>query len=66
MKIKTLFADELGVFNIGDAIKYSSSVVSEIKEYDEFYEVRYENSNLVSRINKSYVPRVDLTEESNV
>lgn len=63
MKIKTLYADELGVFNVGNAIKYSREVVSEINEYDEFYEVRYENSNLVSRINKSYVSRVDLTEE---
>ena len=63
MKIKTLHADEHGVFNIGDAIKYSSRVVSEIKEYGEFYEVRYANSKLVSRINKSYVFQVDLTEE---
>lgn len=63
MKIKTLFADEHGVFNIGNAIQYSSNVVSEIKEYGEFYEVRYANSKLVSRINKSYVFQVDLTEE---
>ena len=63
MKIKTLHADEHGVFNIGNAIKHSSRVVSEIKEYGEFYEVRYENSKLVSRINKSYVFQVDLTEE---
>lgn len=63
MKIKTLYADEHGVFNIGNAIQYSSWFVSEIKEYGEFYEVRYENSKLVSRINKSYVFQVDLTEE---
>lgn len=63
MKIKTLHADEHGVFNIGNSIQYSSNVVSEIKEYDEFYEVRYSNSKLVSRINKSYVFQVDLTEE---
>lgn len=63
MKIKTLHADEHGVFNIGDAIKYSSRVVSEINEYDEFYEVQYSNSKLVSHINKTYVFRVDLIEE---
>ena len=63
MKIKTLYAEEHGVLNIGDTIKYSSRVVSEIEEYGEFYEVRYANSKLVSRINKSYVFQVDLTEE---
>ena len=63
MKIKTLYADGHGVLNIGDAIEYLSGVVSEIKEYGEFYEVRYANSKLVSRINKSYVFQVDLTEE---
>lgn len=63
MKIKTLYADELGVFNVGNAAKYSSRIVYEIKEYGEFYEVRYENSKLISRINKSYVLQVDLTEE---
>ncbi|MBJ7678441.1 hypothetical protein HAU87_09295 [Weissella confusa] len=63
MKIKTLHADEHGVFNIGNSIQYSNSVVSEIKEYGEFYEVRYANSKLVSHINKTYVFRVDLMEE---
>lgn len=63
MKIKTLHTDERGVFNVGNSMNYSSKVVSEIKEYGEFYEVRYANSKLVSRINKSYVFQVDLTEE---
>lgn len=65
MKIRTLFAGKLGVFNIGDAVKYTSMTVSEINEYDEFYEVLYENSKLVSRINKSYVAQVDLEEVEN-
>lgn len=45
----------------------SHQVVIEIdaegNEYDEFYEVRYSNSKLVSHINKTYVFRVDLMEE---
>lgn len=63
MKIKTLYADKYGFFNVGESILLSSRIVSEINEYDEFYEVRYSNSKLVSRINKSYVFQVDLTEE---
>ncbi len=63
MKIKTLHADKYGFFNVGDSFLLSSRIVSEINEYDEFYEVRYSNSKLVSHINKTYVFRVDLMEE---
>lgn len=63
MKIKALHADKCGFFNVGESILLSSRIVSEINEYDEFYEVRYANSKLVSHINKSYVFQVDLTEE---
>ena len=63
MKIIKLYADEDIVFNVGESVGLSSRIISEINEYDEFYEVRYSNSKLVSRINKSYVFQVDLTEE---
>lgn len=63
MKIKALHADKYGFFNVGESILLSSRIVSEINEYDEFYEVRYSNSKLISRINKSYVFQVDLMEE---
>ena len=63
MKIIRIYADEDIAFNVGDSVGLSSRIISEINEYDEFYEVRYANSKLVSRINKSYVFQVDLTEE---
>ncbi|MEC0099591.1 hypothetical protein P4621_26390 [Priestia aryabhattai] len=63
MKIIKLYADEDIVFNVGESVGFSSRIVSEINEYDEFYEVRYSNSKLVSHINKTYVFRVDLMEE---
>ena len=63
MKIIRIYADEDTAFNVGESVGLSSRIISEINEYDEFYEVRYSNSKLVSHINKSYVFRVDLTEE---
>lgn len=63
MKIIRIYADEDTAFNVGQSVGLSSRVISEINEYDEFYEVRYSNSKLVSHINKTYVFRVDLTEE---
>ncbi|WAX18101.1 hypothetical protein WC29P2_00026 [Weissella phage WC29P2] len=63
MKIIRLYADEDTAFNVGQSVGLSSRIISEINEYDEFYEVRYSNSKLVSHINKTYVFRVDLTEE---
>ena len=63
MKIIRLYADEDIVFCVGESVGYSSGIVSEINEYDEFYEVQYSNSKLVSHINKTYVFRVDLMEE---
>lgn len=63
MKIIKLYAYEDIVFNVGESVGLSSRVISEINEYDEFYEVRYSNSKLVSNINKTYVFRVDLMEE---
>ena len=63
MKIIRIYADEDIAFNVGDSVGLSSRIISEINEYDEFYEVRYSNSKLVSHINKTYVFRVDLTEE---
>ena len=63
MKIIRIYADEDIAFNVGDSVGLSSRIISEINEYDEFYEVRYSNSKLVSHINKTYVFRVDLMEE---
>lgn len=63
MKIIRIYADEDTAFNVGQSVGLSSRIISEINEYDEFYEVRYSNSKLVSHINKTYVLRVDLTEE---
>lgn len=63
MKIIRIYADEDTAFNVGQSVGLSSRIISEINEYDEFYEVRYSNSKLVSHINKTYVFRVDLTDE---
>jgi hypothetical protein len=60
MKIQNLLLNDTPVFSVGNY--FYEKVVSEIIEFDDFYEVHYKDTKFVSRINKAFVVQVDLVE----